>query len=80
MAAALVERGGVVVKRRKMLGGLFALGAGIFGIVALFPLLRSLGPLPKEHALSTPTGARAPALVDPTGAACARTTWRSAAS
>ena len=48
MAAALVERSAVVVKRRKMLGGLFALGAGIFGIVAVFPLLRSLGPLPGD--------------------------------
>src|SRR5580658_4909139 len=48
MAAALVERSAVVVKRRKLLGGLFALGAGIFGIVAAFPLLRSLGPLPKD--------------------------------
>jgi ubiquinol-cytochrome c reductase iron-sulfur subunit len=46
MAAALVERSGVVVKRRKMLGGLLAGGLGIFGIVAAFPLLRSLGPLP----------------------------------
>jgi ubiquinol-cytochrome c reductase iron-sulfur subunit len=48
MAAALVERSAVVVKRRKMLGGLFALGAGIFGIVAVFPLLRSLGPVPGD--------------------------------
>ena len=48
MSAALVERSAVVVKRRKLLGGLFALGAGLFGIVAAFPLLRSLGPLPKE--------------------------------
>jgi ubiquinol-cytochrome c reductase iron-sulfur subunit len=48
MSAALVERTAVVVRRRKMLGGLFAAGAGIFGIVALFPLLRSLGPLPKN--------------------------------
>jgi ubiquinol-cytochrome c reductase iron-sulfur subunit len=46
MSAALVERTTVVVKRRRMLGGLFATGAGIFGIVALFPLLRSLGPVP----------------------------------
>ena len=46
MSAALVERSTVVVKRRKLLGGLFALGAGIFGIVAIFPLLRSLGPVP----------------------------------
>ena len=48
MSAALVERSAVVVKRRKMLGGLFARGAGIFGIVAVFPLLRSLGPLPGD--------------------------------
>ena len=48
MAAALVERSSVVVKRRKLLGGLFAVGSGIFGIVALFPLLRSLGPVPGE--------------------------------
>ncbi len=48
MAAALVERSTVVVKRRKLLGGLFAIGSGIFGIVALFPLLRSLGPLPGD--------------------------------
>jgi ubiquinol-cytochrome c reductase iron-sulfur subunit len=46
MAAALVERSAVVVKRRKLLGGLFALGSSIFGIVAIFPLLRSLGPQP----------------------------------
>ena len=46
MAAALVERSAVVVKRRKLLGGLFAVGSGIFGIVAIFPLLRSLGPVP----------------------------------
>jgi ubiquinol-cytochrome c reductase iron-sulfur subunit len=48
MAAALVERTGVVVKRRKLLGGLVAGGVGIFGIVAVFPLLRSLGPLPGD--------------------------------
>jgi ubiquinol-cytochrome c reductase iron-sulfur subunit len=46
MSAALVERSAVVVKRRKMLGGLFALGAGVFGIVAALPLIRSLGPVP----------------------------------
>ena len=48
MSAALVERSAVVVKRRRMLGGLFAVGAGIFGIVAAFPLLRSLGPVPGD--------------------------------
>jgi len=48
MAAALVERTGVVVKRRRMLGGLLGGGLGIFGIVAMFPLLRSMGPLPGD--------------------------------
>ena len=48
MAAALVERTDVVVKRRKLLGGLLAAGLGIFGVVAMFPLLRSLGPRPGE--------------------------------
>ncbi len=46
-AAAIVERGGGVVQRRKLLGGLLGGGMGIFTVVALFPLLRSLGPLPK---------------------------------
>lgn len=49
LSAALVERTTVVVKRRKMLGGLFAAGAGIMGIVLAFPLLRSLGPVPKDE-------------------------------
>jgi ubiquinol-cytochrome c reductase iron-sulfur subunit len=66
MAAALVERSAVVVKRRKMLGGLFALGAGIFGIVALFPLLRSLGPLP-ENSLEVTDWRRNTLLVDSNG-------------
>jgi len=44
--AALVERSAVVVKRRKMLGGLFAFAAAVFAVVAAFPLIRSLGPLP----------------------------------
>ncbi len=47
-AAVIVERGGGVLQRRKMLGGLLGGGLGIFGVVALFPLLRSLGPLPKK--------------------------------
>ncbi len=46
MTAAVVERGGMVVKRRGMLFGLFGLGAGIAAIVSLFPLIRSLGPKP----------------------------------
>jgi ubiquinol-cytochrome c reductase iron-sulfur subunit len=49
MSAALVERSAVVVRRRMLLGGLFAAGAGIFGIVAAFPLIRSLGPAPGDE-------------------------------
>ena len=46
-AAAIVERGGSVIKRRKFLGGLLGTGVGIFSVVAAFPLVRSLGPMPK---------------------------------
>ncbi len=66
MAAALVERSAVVVKRRKLLGGLFALGAGIFGIVAIFPLVRSLGPLPEES-FDVTSWRRGTVLVDSNG-------------
>ncbi len=47
MTAAVTERGGIVVKRRKLLGGLFALGSTAMGVVLLFPL-RSLGPKPSK--------------------------------
>ena len=73
MAAALVERSTVVVKRRSMLGGLFALGSGIFGIVALFPLVRSLGPLPKLI-LETTDWKRGMVLVDSNGRTVQRDT------
>jgi len=53
MAAAVLQRGTVVVRRRKLLGGLLAGGLGIFGIVAAFPLIRSLGPLPKTTLTKT---------------------------
>ncbi|MGH8987109.1 MAG: Rieske 2Fe-2S domain-containing protein [Acidimicrobiales bacterium] len=53
MAAALVERTGIVVRRRKVLGGMLAAGLGIFGIVAAFPLLRSLGPKPGSSLFRT---------------------------
>ena len=53
MSAALVQRSGIVVKRRRMLGGLLATGLGVFGIVALFPLLRSLGPVPGDTLTKT---------------------------
>ena len=73
MAAALVERSAVVVKRRKMLGGLFALGSGIFGIVALFPLLRSLGPVP-GNSLEVTDWRKGSLLVDSNGRPVQRTT------
>ena len=38
----------IAVRRRKVLGGLLGAGMGVFGIVAIFPLLRSLGPLPGD--------------------------------
>jgi ubiquinol-cytochrome c reductase iron-sulfur subunit len=46
MTAAITQRGGIVVARRKLLGGLFAIGSLAFGVVAAFPLIRSLGPKP----------------------------------
>jgi len=46
MTAAITQRGGIVVGRRKLLGGLFAFGSLAFGVVAAFPLIRSLGPKP----------------------------------
>jgi ubiquinol-cytochrome c reductase iron-sulfur subunit len=52
-AAALVERGGGTLQRRKVLGGLLGGGLGVFTIVAMFPLLRSLGPLPKKSLTTT---------------------------
>ncbi len=53
MTAAITERGGMVVKRRKLLGGLFALGSTAMGVVLLFPLLRSLGPKPGRTLFET---------------------------
>ncbi len=47
MAAAIVERGGSVVKRRRVLGGLLGGGMGVVGLATIVPLLRSLGPMPK---------------------------------
>jgi len=65
-AAAIVERGGAVVKRRKFLGGLLGTGLGIFGVVAAFPLIRSLGPLPKGTLFHT-DWSKGTYLVDITG-------------
>jgi ubiquinol-cytochrome c reductase iron-sulfur subunit len=53
MTAAIVERGGMVVKRRNLLFGLFSLGATAMGIVLAFPLIRSLGPKPGNALFET---------------------------
>jgi ubiquinol-cytochrome c reductase iron-sulfur subunit len=73
MSAALVERSAVVVKRRTMLGGLFAVGAGLFSIVAAFPLIRSLGPLPKDE-LDVTQWRAGSVLVDSSGRTVSRNT------
>ena len=65
-AAAVVERGGAVIKRRKVLGGLLGTGLGVFGVVAAFPLVRSLGPMPKGTLFHT-DWAKGTYLVDITG-------------
>ena len=50
---AIVARGGIEVRRRKMLGGMLGAGLGVFGVVAAFPLIRSLGPLPGDTLQTT---------------------------
>jgi ubiquinol-cytochrome c reductase iron-sulfur subunit len=75
ISAALVERSTVVVKRRRLLGGLFAAGSGIFGIVAIFPLLRSLGPVPGTS-FETTDWRRGLRLVDSNGRPIHRDTLR----
>lgn len=42
------SRGKVAIERRTFLLKILGLAGGVFGVVALFPLLRSLGPLPKK--------------------------------
>ncbi|MHB1988774.1 MAG: Rieske 2Fe-2S domain-containing protein [Acidimicrobiales bacterium] len=41
------SRGKVAIERRSFLLKILGVAGGVFGIVAIFPLLRSLGPLPK---------------------------------
>ena len=45
MAAALIQRGGWV-GRRKVLGGLLAGGLGAFAVTGVWAVLRSMGPMP----------------------------------
>ena len=44
--AAITGRGGLEVKRRKMLLGIFALGGGLMTLALIIPGIRSLGPKP----------------------------------
>jgi len=53
LAAALVERGGGTVKRRKVLGALLGGGLGLSGLAILVPFVRSLGPLPGDTLAQT---------------------------
>ena len=66
LAAAVVQRGGGILGRRKLLGGVAGLGLAAFGVVAAFPLVRSLGPLPKKTLTKT-DWRRGSYLVDSTG-------------
>ena len=52
-SAALMERGAGEIKRRSVLGTLLGGSLGVFSIVALFPLVRSLGPLPGDALAKT---------------------------
>ena len=65
-AAAVVQRGGGILGRRKLLAGLAGLGLAAFGVVFAFPLVRSLGPLPGKTLTKT-NWRKGTYLVDQTG-------------
>jgi ubiquinol-cytochrome c reductase iron-sulfur subunit len=65
MAAAIVERGTVVVRSRRMMLGLLGGALGVFSIVAIIPL-RALGNLPKTTLTKT-NWRRGSLVVDSTG-------------
>ena len=67
MAAALVERSAVVVKRRKLLGGLFAVGLGDLRHRRPLPLAALPGTAAGEVPRRAPTGARGRCWWTPTG-------------
>ena len=54
--ADFASRGKVAIHRRRFLAKVMAAAATVFGVVALFPLLRSLGPLPKKQLYVTKWG------------------------
>jgi ubiquinol-cytochrome c reductase iron-sulfur subunit len=53
MTAAVVDRGSLVFRRRGFLGGILGLGGAVMTVVLGFPLLRSLGPTPKDSMFHT---------------------------
>jgi ubiquinol-cytochrome c reductase iron-sulfur subunit len=53
LVADFASRGRVAFGRRKFLGAMITASGAVFGVVALFPLVRSLGPLPKRTFYST---------------------------
>ena len=65
-AAAVVQRGGGILGRRKLLAGLAGVGLAIFGVIAAIPLLRSFGPMP-GNTLDTTSWRKGTRLVDSTG-------------
>lgn len=46
-------RGQVVIERRSFLAKILAAASAVFGVVLMFPLIRSLGPLPKNFSEAT---------------------------
>ena len=66
MASAVTDRGKMVFRRRGFLGGLLGLGGAVMTVVLGFPLLRSLGPQPK-NALFVTNWKRGSYLVDTDG-------------
>jgi ubiquinol-cytochrome c reductase iron-sulfur subunit len=64
--AAVVQRGGGILGRRKVLAGLAGAGMGIFGLLALVPVIRSFGPLP-GNTLDVTQWKRGTKLVDASG-------------
>ena len=66
-SAAIVQRGGIL-GRRKLLAGIGGFGMAVFGLVAAIPLLRSFGPLP-QNTLSETNWKKNTLLVDSTGRA-----------
>jgi ubiquinol-cytochrome c reductase iron-sulfur subunit len=53
MTAAIYERGTMIFRRRGFLGAILGAGGAVMGIVIGFPLLRSLGPTPKDGMFHT---------------------------